>query len=311
MRSSDSPTRARPSGSSCWSARCSSSGRGSSRERFTKTKPSQTSRVDRPQRRRLAVDLLLLDHRRGDQRAVERVAPRVVGTPEVRARVALLVVAQPRAPVAADVVEPADRVVLAAHQQDALVGDLEAQPGTRPSPGAPRVRRRSSCGRRPSPCRSHRSRRSGTPHRAASCGSSRWWSSGTPGSRAGRPDFANCTVSQSLWRSSIRVVLSRRVGRGWAVGWVAWLVSHAAGPAYAGRRVEGEVVRPGRSDAPRARRGRVGGGGRTGGSGCPRTSRRPRSSGPGGGRGTSPVAACSAGTGSAGRGLRGPSTASR
>ncbi len=43
MRSSDSPTRASPSTSSCCDASESRSGSGSSRERLTKTKPSQIS----------------------------------------------------------------------------------------------------------------------------------------------------------------------------------------------------------------------------------------------------------------------------
>ena len=85
--------------------------------------------VDRPQGGRRAVDLVLLDHRRGHERPVEGVAPRVVGAAQVGAHLALLVVADPGAAVPADVVEGADLLVLAADDQDALAGDLDAQPG--------------------------------------------------------------------------------------------------------------------------------------------------------------------------------------
>ena len=88
--------------------------------------------VDRPQRGRRAVDLVLLDHRGGHERPVEGVAPGVVRTAKVGAYLALLVVADPGATVPADVVEGADLFVLAAHDQDALVGDLHAHPGARP-----------------------------------------------------------------------------------------------------------------------------------------------------------------------------------
>src|SRR5680860_1886639 len=84
--------------------------------------------VYRPQRGLLAVDLFTLDHRGGDQRAVERVAPRVVRTAQVAAYEALLVVADARPAMATDVVETADLLVLAAHDQQALPGDLDAQP---------------------------------------------------------------------------------------------------------------------------------------------------------------------------------------
>ena len=87
--------------------------------------------VHRPQGGRRPVDLLLLDHRRGDQSPVQGVAPRVVRTADVAARVALLVVAQPGSPVPADVVEAADLVVLPAHDQQALATELDPHPRPR------------------------------------------------------------------------------------------------------------------------------------------------------------------------------------
>ena len=88
--------------------------------------------VDRPERGRCAVDLVLLDHRGRHERAVQGVAPRVVGTAQVGPHLALLVVADPGPPVSADVVERPDLLVLAAHDQDALVGDLHPHPGAGP-----------------------------------------------------------------------------------------------------------------------------------------------------------------------------------
>jgi hypothetical protein len=88
--------------------------------------------VHGPQRRARPVDLVALDHRRGHERAVEGVAPRVVRTTQVAAHLAALPVAELRAAVPADVVEAAERVVLAAHQQDALLGDLDPPPRPRP-----------------------------------------------------------------------------------------------------------------------------------------------------------------------------------
>ena len=87
--------------------------------------------VDRPEPGVLTVDLVGLDHRGAAQRSVERVVPRVVGAAQGAAHLSLLVVAQPGPAVAAHVVEPADQVVPATDQQDALAGDLEAQPGPR------------------------------------------------------------------------------------------------------------------------------------------------------------------------------------
>jgi hypothetical protein len=52
----------------------------------------------------------------------------VVRAAQVGAHLALLVVADPGAAVPADVVGAADPVVLAADDEDALVGDLDAQP---------------------------------------------------------------------------------------------------------------------------------------------------------------------------------------
>src|SRR3954471_4888215 len=84
--------------------------------------------VDGPERGRRAVDLVLLDHGSGDQRPVERVAPGVVGAAQVAAHRALLVVADARAAVPADVVEGAELLVLAADHQQALVGELHPHP---------------------------------------------------------------------------------------------------------------------------------------------------------------------------------------
>ena len=69
--------------------------------------------VNRPQRERGAVELVLVDERRSDQPAVVGVAPRVVRAFERPLRMAIrLGVAQPRPAMAADVVEPVEPAVL-------------------------------------------------------------------------------------------------------------------------------------------------------------------------------------------------------
>ena len=80
----------------------------------------------RPEAERCPVELVLADERRPDQPAVVGVAPRVVGALDRALRVAVgLRVAEPRAAMPADVVEPAQLAVRAADEEQALAPDVD------------------------------------------------------------------------------------------------------------------------------------------------------------------------------------------
>ena len=80
----------------------------------------------RPEAERCPVELVLADERRPDQPAVVGVAPRVVGALDRALRVAVgLGVAEPRAAMPADVVEPAQLAVRAADEEQALAPDVD------------------------------------------------------------------------------------------------------------------------------------------------------------------------------------------
>src|SRR5581483_3237968 len=72
------------------------------------------------------IEFVLVDERRPDQAAVVGVAPRVVRTLDRALGVAARFgIAEPRASVAADVVERAELRVLAADDHEALAGDVD------------------------------------------------------------------------------------------------------------------------------------------------------------------------------------------
>jgi hypothetical protein len=74
------------------------------------------------------VDLVLAHARGGDQLALEGVAPRVVDAGERAALLPEVLLAQHGAAVAADVVEAAQLAVVAAHDEDRLADDVDAEP---------------------------------------------------------------------------------------------------------------------------------------------------------------------------------------
>src|SRR5262249_48590197 len=80
---------------------------------------------------RVAIDLVLGDHRRPDQSPVEPVAPRVVRALDGAAQLPAPGLAELRAAVAAHVVEAAQDIVLAAAGEDALARDVVGGAGSR------------------------------------------------------------------------------------------------------------------------------------------------------------------------------------
>src|SRR5262249_16090543 len=86
---------------------------------------------DRPEGERVAVDLVLADHRRADEPPVERVRPGVVRTLDRAAQLTGASVAEARAAVTAHVVEPAQRLVFPADDDTALACDVRDRESAR------------------------------------------------------------------------------------------------------------------------------------------------------------------------------------